>query len=242
MRKTLWSCLRTAGSGLAATVLPPLCPACVSMPCAAGRDLCESCRLRLPELATPRCGGCGGVLDNALTLCRECLSAEVRSWSLAVSVFPFAGTARELVHRFKYQGQTYLAALLAGRMHQAWVRHGEGTPDVVMPVPLHWFKALCRGYNQAELLADGLSAVAGVPVVRWLRRPRWTRQQARLDAAERRRNMRAAFRLTPTAAVRDKYVLLIDDVFTTGATLGAAAAVLRDAGAARIGVLTVARG
>lgn len=225
-------------------VLPELCPACLNDGCAPEADLCEACAKVLTEMGTPRCPQCGGVLDNALAACRECLQtgAGSRPWQFALSVFPFSGTARELMHRFKYQGQTYLAAYLAGRLSRNWERFGPGAPDLLVPVPLHWFKELWRGYNQAALLASQWSRRCGVPVANVLCRRRWTRQQARLDAAARQRNLKAAFAVKTRAGVKGRHVVLIDDVFTTGATLAAAAQVLVDGGAARVSVATVARG
>lgn len=113
--------------------------------------------------------------------------------------------------------------------------------DAIVPVPLHWKRRWRRGFNQSELLAKELSRRRRMPVVKALRRVRPTANQAGLTSAARRRNIAGAFQAKPGANLRGKRVLLIDDVFTTGATASACAAALKRAGAASVSLLTLAR-
>lgn len=235
----LWAAVAGAGRGL---VLPPACPACRNRLTATAAEVCADCRRAMPELPLPRCPGCGGALDGVLELCPECLQTELHPWRRAVSVFEFGGDVRECIHRFKYQGGTELAPWLAARMAAAWERHGGGAPDAVAPVPLHWFKEWRRGYNQAGLLAELVAARLDVPVQAPLRRRRWTRQQAKLHCTARKNNMKGAFVPRRHAGVEGRHILLVDDVMTTGATLGEAAQALLAAGANQVSVLTAARG
>jgi ComF family protein len=110
--------------------------------------------------------------------------------------------------------------------------------DAAVPVPLYWRRRLQRGFNQAELLARGLSRRTGIPVVRALSRLRPTPAQAGLSNSARRQNVSQAFR---ARGVQGKRILLIDDVMTTGATAASCAAALKQAGARRVSLLTVAR-
>ena len=129
---------------------------------------------------------------------------------------------------------------LAKSLADAWRTYGGDEPlDGIVPVPLHWFRHLMRGYNQTEILADQLSRRLGIPKLLCLKRIRWTRQQARMNREERRRNIRHAFtcRKSPVGL----RLLLLDDVFTTGSTLEAATMALLDGGAAAVSVLTIAR-
>jgi len=225
-------------------VMPDVCPCCLarraSDPNQAG--LCADCAAQCAEFAGPRCPACGGALDGVLALCTECLQASDRPWQQAVSVFPFGGKVRELVHRFKYRGHTYLTRFFAEHMLQNWTRYGGSVPDVVMPVPLHWFKQMRRGYNQAELLAQQISKALRVPCVCPVRRRRWTAQQAMLDFSARQDNMKNAFALTASQAILGRHVLVVDDVMTTGATLADVSRTLQRAQPATVSVLTVARG
>ena len=162
-------------------------------------------------------------------------------WQLAVSAFPFGGIPRQLVHRFKYQGNVALTALLVQQLLKAWAEHG-GDAELLTSVPLHWRKAARRGYNQAELLAKGVADALDLPYSPLLKRVVDTRAQAGLEYNERQRNLRKAFAALPNANCAKKHVLLIDDVFTTGATLGRCARLIKKTGAAQVSVLTLARG
>jgi ComF family protein len=113
--------------------------------------------------------------------------------------------------------------------------------DSVIAMPMHWRKRWERGFNQAELLAEPVAKRLGLPLKRNLRRTRHTQAQAGLDEAARRANLRGSFTVVAGEQLSGQHVLLIDDVFTTGATLRAASAALKSAGAARVSALTLAR-
>ena len=222
-------------------VLPAVCPVCKRVPKPSGMPACEACLDTLRDLPSPRCPACGGGIDGVLEVCSECLRQPRRPWSRAVSSWPFAGAARYVVHRFKYQGETFLAPTMARAMVMNWQVHGQGAPDVVVPIPLHWTRYVLRGYNQVALLAELVAKELHLPWCRGLVRQRATAQQAMLDLEARQRNLAHGFRGIPRR-VRGNHVLLLDDVMTTGATLAAATAALNDAGASAVSVLTVARG
>ena len=151
----------------------------------------------------------------------------------------YEGALRKLVHLFKYQRIATLAEPL-GQLLVAALPRGERF-DVIVPLPLHWWRRYRRGFNQAALLAKPISRATGWPVEPLLRRVKNTPAQAGLTRAARRRNVAGAFRAASAERLRGQRVLLIDDVLTTGATAAAAAATLRRAGAARVAVLTLAR-
>jgi ComF family protein len=152
------------------------------------------------------------------------------------------GLVRDSIHRFKYNREMYFGPHLAEwLLHAArqWIEWRE--VDAIVPVPLHPRKKREREFNQAEHLANALSHAFGMPVLTGqLRRVKDTVTQTALDAGGRAANLRGAFALRQTAAVAGKRLVLVDDVFTTGATMDSCAKVLRVAGAQR--VMAVARG
>jgi ComF family protein len=155
----------------------------------------------------------------------------------------YDGALRDLVHAFKFDGRRRLARVLGERMREAGASLLEDAACVV-PVPLHPWRRLTRGFNQAHDLAVTL----GPPVVAALWRRRATASQSGLAATVRRRNVRGAFCMAPlvsrrTLALRieGRLVVLVDDVVTTGATLDACARVLKGAGAREVRILTAAR-
>jgi ComF family protein len=200
----------------------------------------------------PECAACGSPLVAPLDgcVCARCWSdlepAPRVEWPTgplvkAIAAGDYTGSLRQIVHAFKYDGRRSLARPLANLMRGS----GQGVldgADCVVPVPLHPWRRMRRGFNQAADLAVAL----GPPADRLLWRVRATLPQADLSAADRRRNVSRAFRLSPLvragtrAALRGQVVVLIDDVRTTGATLHACAEVLAAAGVREVRALTVA--
>ena len=199
----------------------------------------------------PACAACRRVLDAPLDgpVCAVCWNGvqpvahadtgspdPIAAWQAAGE---YEGSLREIIHAFKYDGRRSLAAPLAALMREqgAALLH---RADLIVPVPLHPWRRLHRGFNQADDLARHL----GVPVCHALWRTRVTVPQAQLDPVQRRRNVRAAFRLSPFVHVSrldGMRVVLVDDVRTTGATLDACARVLTGAGVHDVSAVTVAR-
>jgi ComF family protein len=196
-------------------------------------------------LFAPACAACDRVLEAPLDgpVCAVCWGGIVRVRQPLTepsrAAGAYEGSLREIIHAFKYDGRDSLAAPLARLMREAGADLLHDA-DFVVPVPLHPWRYVRRGFNQAEELAKRLD----VPLLSALWRVRATLPQSELDIAQRRRNVRGAFRLSPLvrpSRLADARVVLVDDVRTTGATLDACARVLRDAGAGGIHVLTVAQ-
>jgi ComF family protein len=199
----------------------------------------------------PVCLGCDtNEVEDGL-VCRQCVAAlrlnppPARNFagshithtrSLGYYVPPFS----TLVHQLKYYNRKALAGVLGQPMAGLVLSDGLlQAADVVVPIPLHPSRLRERGYNQARLLAEQVSITTRMPWLEALKRVKNTKDQVNLDDRARKANLEGAFELMPGADVRGKRVLLIDDVATTGATLGSAAQVLRQAGAADVLALVV---
>ena len=154
----------------------------------------------------------------------------------------FNGVARASVHALKYDGELRLVAPLAELMAARWRRAGIGG-DVLVPVPVHAERRRQRGFDQAEMLAHGVRERIGLPVVLALRRAARTTAQHQLGRRARQDNVAQAFGVAPRdlAEVRGRWLVLIDDVVTSGATLAGCARVLYEAGASAVSALTLAR-
>lgn len=204
--------------------------------------LCPPCRGRLKRVEDP-CALCGA--PSAGGLCPRCGAGPAPGPELVRAALSFGPEVRSLVHAFKYRGRERLAAPLGELMAEAARAMPELSGfELLVPVPLHPRRLAERGYNQAELLAREAGRRLGLPVALLLERRRATPPQARLsDRRSREANVAEAFGAAPGASgtAKDRGVLLIDDVCTTGSTLAACAAVLRDAGAARVGAFVLAR-
>jgi len=231
-------------------VFPALCPVCKSTLAERRRDpLCGACWDLIPRIAPPCCDRCG-LPAQALTpvpaevvlagrpLCGGC-RVDPPGWDWARAGAAYDGVVRDAIHAFKFRGKRALARPLAALIGEQWPPLASDVAALV-PVPLGRPRQRERGFNQAALLAERLAPGLGVAVrPRWLARVRDTLPQSDLGAAERAANVRGAFAARDEVAGR--HVVVVDDVLTTGATAAECARALRAAGAARVGVVAVAR-
>ncbi|RNF83915.1 ComF family protein [Lysobacter psychrotolerans] len=221
---------------MARRVWPPRCLLCHERG-HAGLDLCPDCAAGLPWNRSA-CGRCALPLAHPADACGACLRSPPPQ-GRARTAFVYARPLDRLLPRAKFHGDLATTRLLAQLMAREW-RH-DTRPDALVAVPLHWRRLRERGYDQSLELARPLASALGLPLREdLLRRVRETAPQSRLDAAQRRRNLRGAFAAVPGATM-PAHVVLFDDVMTTGATLHAAARVLLRAGAARVDAWACAR-
>lgn len=225
--------------------LPPGCPACAGAPGADG-CFCPTCRQEVGLLGPGACPRCGQPqADDRLCLgCRFDPPAFDQALSLALHQGPLARAVRDFKYRRRLASGAALARFLAQGLPPAIL----GQAEVLAPVPLHYRRVLQRGFNQALVLARGL--LRQHPAARrlllapdLLERRRHTRPQVGLDWDARQDNVAGAFALRRRwrERVRGQSILLLDDVFTTGATAAECARVLKAAGARRVTVVTLAR-
>lgn len=220
--------------------------------------VCDRCAAALPRLEPPHCAVCGEWFMGLVSGPFRCLNCADRAFAFEFATAPYRARSGmlDLIHQFKYQRQLWLSKSL-GRLLSEGITGATADPRlagedwILVPVPLHPRRLREREFNQAAELAAVAGQLTGFRVVNALRRVRYTTVQASLARHHRLENLRHAFRLRMVwsgfhrvlAPVRGSAVLLIDDVFTTGATADACARVLlRDGGARRVVALTLARG
>jgi ComF family protein len=210
---------------------PAACPGCGRE----GEALCPACRRGLDaRLDLPG----GSPIGLPADLPAPLLQLE---WCA-----PFAGAVRSSLHQLKYAGEQRLARPLGEAVARRWARVGRGA-TVVVPVPVHAERERRRGYDQAALIAEVAAMSLGLPWLRALERARATVAQFELGREDRAANVEDAFRVRRahegqgTHGVAGHWVLLVDDVVTTGATLAACASALEDAGALATSAIVVAR-
>lgn len=231
-------------------ILPPSCLLCHANTTRASLPWsCPDCWQKIQYITFPLCSQCGQPLaappEGIASVAHRCgtciLTPPSYTWARAVGLYQ--GALRELIHAMKYHGIYGLVRPLGELLVQRFAAYWESAPpDLLVPVPLHRSKLRSREFDQALALARQLSQGTGVPMrPDLLIRKRATLSQVGLSAQERRRNIRAAFEVRQPQVCTGKTLLLIDDVYTTGATVQECAACLRHAGAARVDVYTLAR-
>ncbi len=208
-------------------------------------NLCPTCVSGLSPIGSYGCKGCGRFVGAFALhgLCPHCLS-EVRWFAGGGSLYGYNDSAQSFVHGLKYHQKPWLAHSMAEQMHPM-VRALCDTYDIqcLVPVPIHATRLRERGYNQAQLLAEELSKLTGIPeVTPHLVRTRFTEPQNKLTLPERIENVKGAFSLNADCGEGKvpERILLIDDVLTTGNTLNACAHTLRIGGAVQVTVATYA--
>ena len=211
-------------------LLPQRCVVCS----APGVQVCERCRGGLPRIVAPLCERCGAPTAWPVARCAEC-SGRRLAFASARAAVAYDEAVRALVREWNERGLRRLAGLAADLV-AGGLERPEGT--VLVPVPADRDRSLKRGHEPAAQLARELGGRWELPVERLLRRTRGGVRQRGLSQARRRANVRGAF--APTRGIQTR-IVLVDDVYTTGATANAAASALRKGGARRVDVVTFAR-
>ncbi len=243
--KSLPAAGRELFQGALQLIFPAVCGACNRSLTADESNFCSECRSALTTDPFSTCPFCAATIGSHASVqdgCPQCRASHFH-FERALRLGPYEGLLREVILRLKNRDGETLAELIG----ELWAEHAAArlrdfAADVVIPVPLHWWRRWHRGYNQSETLAIMLASRLRVPCrPGWLRRIRHTPQQTSQTPAERKENVRGAFRARSWAPLRGKKVLLVDDVLTTGSTCHEAARALRKAGAVQVAVAVLAR-
>ncbi len=230
--------LRQAAESALDLLFPPVCAGCGAV----GHVFCPRCAQDVTPVPAQICARCGRLQPAAIAVCAQCRQASshlLLARAAALHTHPL----REAIHALKYNNRPELAPLLARYLAAVC----QAPPweallpriDAVVPVPLHQQRRAARGYNQSELLAAALCRASGLALEpSWLARTQDTPQQVGLSAVQRRQNVAGAF--AASGRVRGHCLLLVDDVYTTGATLEACAEAAHTAGACAVYALALA--
>jgi len=233
-------------------ILDTLFPiSCISCGCD-GVWLCETCLQKIQPLSFQLCPKCERLITQSGRLCSFCKARRAPLDALVVATKYKEGSVSKLVHLYKYNFIEDLSAPLGKLLTRALLDSGSAIPDLIIPVPLHPRRLRWRGFNQAELLANyvslNLTPGYAIPVLgNVLKRIRYTPPQMKIkDYFQRRKNMRDVFSVAVSVAVgplqlKNKNILLIDDVATTGATLFECAKALKQNGAKKVCAAVIAR-
>jgi len=230
-------------------IYPSVCEVC-QIPLTHGYSLCTNCRSELPKIISPFCKKCGEPFDGKINdkfRCQNCDGLKV-DFSFARASLKGLTLSFRLVHGLKYQRQFFLARELALFLKETLEedpRFAEFKSAILVPVPLFWRREQWRQGNQAYELSRELSRLSGHETIEAIKRTRPTNTQTKLNRKRRLSNLRDAFQIRKKHAsfIAKRKVIIIDDVFTTGATAHECARVLKkDGGAKEVAILTLIRG
>lgn len=236
---------RAAGRVALDLILPPLCLKCRT-PVSEPQSVCAPCWNELRFLSAPQCAQCGVPFPHDLGQGVKCAACIAKPPPFAVSraALAYDDASRDLILGFKHADRLETVPLFARWMAQAG-HEAFAQADTLIPVPLHWRRLVARRYNQAALLANALGGLTGLPVdTAVLLRSKATPSQGEMPSARARaKNVVRAFDLSQRhrARIQGKRLVLVDDVLTTGATVGACTKALLKAGAASVSIVTLAR-
>lgn len=219
-------------------IYPPVCPICGKTPDiveGVRRRVCADCEKKLVYIGEQRCLKCGKELeDTDGQYCYDCGRTE-HIYTQGIAVFAYAEGIKQSIYRYKYKGRREYAVWYGEQVSKkCGAQIDIWAPDVIIPVPLHADKLRKRGYNQAELLAVEIGKNMGIPVEPdYLAREKNTVPMKALSENERVKNLEKAF-LIKNNGVKYNKVMLVDDIYTTGATVDACAEELKKAGVKQI--------
>lgn len=226
---------------------PPRCPICECVMTTLDSGTCRNCLSKLPVIRGARCLKCSKHIDDGELYCSDCRKRKFL-YKQGFALWHYNTAARNAVAGLKYKRRKYYADFLSAEMSYHFAKHIKSWKiDALMPVPLYVGKLRHRGFNQAELLADGMGKILGIPVRNdILIRCRNTKPQKYLDDKGRAANLENAFIINKRSKTKPAYslinVALIDDVYTTGSTIEACAKVLINEGIPNIYFLSLCIG
>ncbi len=228
--------------GILEILYPARCPVCHNIVRGKGR-VCPSCKKKLCYIKEPKCKKCGKEIERPeQEYCRDC-QRFAHAYDRGAAVFAYDPVMRRSISMFKYHNRREYAKFYAEEMYSRCSYFLKTCrPDVILPVPVHRLKKRQRGFNQAELVAKELGKLMKVPVVTdYLIRAEKTTPQKELTRQMRKANLKKAFAVTKTGVSYER-VLLIDDIYTTGATIDAISEILRENQTKNIFFLTICVG
>ncbi|MBR2258668.1 MAG: ComF family protein [Blautia sp.] len=220
---------------------PDRCAFCGEAVAPEDNHLCARCRSGVLPIGRNRCFVCGKPVEEGRELCADCAD-HPHVFDEGRGIFVYDAKMRSSILRYKESGHRRNARAYAEAMAEnAGTELARWRPDALIPVPVHASRRKSRGFNQAECIAEELSALTGIPCINWLvEKVRPTASQKTLSAAARRQNLKQSLRVRQR--LRGGSFVVIDDVYTTGSTIDAMAACLKEAGAQRVYFLTVCIG
>lgn len=238
--------IRKTTEALSHFFFPAVCQICESARAGPGEGfVCARCCEDARPVEPPFCGRCGLPFEGEISgefECSNCQEMDLK-FDFACSAVRANGLIRDIIHRYKYKRETWFEEFLGRLLLEAIDDSLDGSAwDALLPVPLYHAREREREFNQAERLGKWIGKRLGKPLLAGcLKRPQPTQTQTALTRKQRLNNVRRAFALTKPELAAGKSFIIIDDVLTTGATTSACAGLLKKAGAARVGVWTVAR-
>jgi len=215
-------------------IYPPHCLVCGRYLSEKERDVCEGCWNNLGTIPDPFCPVCRSFLHKTEIRCSIC--SEDLNLLYVKSLGVFDDFYKELIHRFKYKGKLSLGKNLSRKLAKEIEKDQRFSGfDLLIPVPLHPARKRERGSNQSEIIGGIISGELNVPFsIDVLKRVKNTKDQTKLNEEQRKENVKDAFEVSFSGSVKDKKIILVDDVITTGATLNECARILKNNGAKKI--------
>lgn len=218
---------------------PSKCPFCGQI---TSGGICEECQKQIRKIREPRCMKCGKPIgDVRKEYCYDC--GHIRHmYQWGRSLWVHKSPVSDAIYQLKYQNKRIYGKVFAEELAKEYgeLLKRKGV-ELLIPIPLHRMRRWKRGFNQAEIIAEELGRLAGIPVEKKvLRRIRRTNPQKQLDNKMRRKNIDHAFKVK--GEILAKNVVLIDDIYTTGSTIDEAAKALQNAGVEEVGFLTISIG
>ena len=205
-------------------------------------DFCHECFSDLSFSNEPWCNICGSRFEYTVQgkmICGLCIQHKP-SYDIARHLLIFNDDSKKSIHHLKFCDKTIFAEIYAKLLFNKF-QDIIKEYDLIVPVPMYFFKRLFRMYNQAQLLGLYLSKISGLEMKYSLHKTKWTKSQSSLKASERAKNLQSSFKVQDISQIKGKSIILVDDVYTTGSTSKLCAQELKKAGARKVMVLTIAK-